>query len=537
MKFYKRSLFTAAFTILIFSNTIYSQLNDYAYKVGLQASYVAPQTYFSADGISLQFRPFGRFELGQFFDLGVGVGYAWMSMKDDLGNPVKTTMIPFDARLLFSPVVSDSWNPYIYGGFGGVYWQNTDRPVSPPPSTDMEKDTDVYIPMGAGIEFALSNNLLLDLHAGWNYSWTELMTGYNDPSKVPGTDSFVNDSWWTFGIGLAYSKEGCSKDSDGDGITDCDEEELGLNPEKSDTDSDGLSDGDEMNKYNTDPKNPDTDGDKLNDGEEVLSYTTKPLEADSDKDGLTDFEEVITYKTDPLNSDTDGDTLLDGEEVNKYKTDPKSVDTDEDTLTDPQEINETKTDPTKADTDADGLGDNQEINTFNTDPLNPDTDGEKLLDGEEVIQHHTDPRKIDTDGGGLDDFLEIQLNKDPLDPSDDIASIDLEIQFGFNSKVLSEVAIMKLYGVLPKAKEILRETNASIEIQGHSDNTGSDAANLKISEARAKAVYDWLLENGLDQSRLRYKGYGKTNPRYSNSTQEGRDKNRRIEFFVDRRMN
>ena len=292
-----------------------------------------------------------------------------------------------------------------------------------------------------------------------------------------------------------------------------------------------------MNKYNTDPKNPDTDGDKLNDGEEVLSYTTKPLDADSDKDGLTDFEEVITYKTDPLNSDTDGDTLLDGEEVNKYKTDPKSVDTDEDTLTDPQEINETKTDPTKADTDADGLGDNQEINTFNTDPLNPDTDGEKLLDGEEVIQHHTDPRKIDTDGGGLDDFLEIQLNKDPLDPSDDIASIDLEIQFGFNSKVLSEVAIMKLYGVLPKAKEILRETNASIEIQGHSDNTGSDAANLKISEARAKAVYDWLLENGLDQNRLRYKGYGKTNPRYSNRTHEGRDKNRRIEFFVDREMN
>lgn len=536
MKIYIKHLFITASFVLCFFSSSYSQLNDYAYKIGLQASYVSPQTYFTADGVSMQFRPFGRFELGQFFDIGVGVGYAWMSMKDDLGNPVKTTMIPFDARLLFSPVVSDSWNPYIYGGFGGVYWQNTERPINPIPSTDVDNDTDVYIPMGAGIEFALNGSLLLDVHAGWNYSWTEIMTGYNDPSKVPDKDSFVNDSWWTFGIGLAYSKDGCSKDSDGDGITDCDEEELGLNPEKSDTDSDGLSDGDEMNKYNTDPKNPDSDNDKLNDGEEVLTYSTNPLSADSDKDSLADFEEVITYKTDPLNPDTDGDTLSDGDEVNKYKTDPKISDTDGDTLTDPTEINETKTDPTKADTDADGLGDNQEINTFNTDPLNPDTDGEKLLDGEEVIQHNTDPHKVDTDGGGLDDFLEIQLNKDPLDPSDDVASIDLEIQFGFNSKTLSEVAVMKLYGILPKAKEILRETEASIEIQGHSDNSGSDAANQKISEARAKAVYDWLIANGLDQSRLRYKGYGKEKPRYSNSTQEGRDKNRRIEFFVDRGM-
>ena len=87
---------------------------------------------------------------------------------------------------------------------------------------------------------------------------------------------------------------------------------------------------------------------------------------------------------------------------------------------------------------------------------------------------------------------------------------------------------------LPKAKELLRMTDASIEIQGHSDNTGSDATNMRVSEARAKAVYSWLIDNGLDQSRLRYKGYGESSPRYSNSTQEGRDKNRRIEFFVDR---
>ncbi|VAX27960.1 hypothetical protein MNBD_IGNAVI01-1647, partial [hydrothermal vent metagenome] len=77
-------------------------------------------------------------------------------------------------------------------------------------------------------------------------------------------------------------------------------------------------------------------------------------------------------------------------------------------------------------------------------------------------------------------------------------------------------------------------TDAIIEIQGHSDNVGSDKANQKISEERAKAVYDWFIANRVDQNRLRYKGYGKTRPKYSNATKEGRDKNRRIEFFVER---
>ncbi len=530
----KPHILLTAILLMLLTTTVFSQLNDYSYKIGLQTSYVVPQTYFDSDGISLLFRPFARFELGRYFDLGVGVGYGWMSMKDLSGNPVKTILVPFDARLLFSPIVSDTWNPYIYAGFGAFYWENVDRPLNPPASTDIKDNTDIVTPAGAGVEFALSSNLLLDVHAGWNYSWTELMTGYNDPQKDPDNDIIVNDSWWTFGVGLAYSKESCSKDSDGDGITDCDEEKLGLDPMNSDTDGDELKDGDEMNKYNTDSKNPDSDGDQLKDGEEVLTYSTDPLSIDSDNDGLDDFAEIVTYKSDPNKMDTDDDSLNDGDEVNKYKTDPTNPDTDGDQLDDAVELNETKTDPTKADTDNDGLRDDQEINTFNTDPNNSDTDGDQLLDGDEVIKYNTDPLKIDTDGGGLDDFLEIELNKDPLDPSDDVASLDLEIDFGFNSSKLSEDAIMTLYRILPKAKDILSLTNAVIEIQGHSDNVGSASANQKISEERAKSVYNWFLENGIDINRLRYKGFGKTNPKYSNDTKEGRDKNRRIEFFVDR---
>ena len=104
--------------LLLLVNTSFSQLNDYSYKIGIQGSYVVPNTFFTNDGTSLLFRPFVRLEMGQYFDLDFGVGYGWMSMKDLSDNPVKTTIIPFDGRLLFSPIISDVWNPYIYGGFG-----------------------------------------------------------------------------------------------------------------------------------------------------------------------------------------------------------------------------------------------------------------------------------------------------------------------------------------------------------------------------------------------------------------------------------
>ena len=62
-------------------------------------------------------------------------------------------------------------------------------------------------------------------------------------------------------------------DSDGDGLTDEREQELGTDPRVADTDGDGLSDGEEVNEYGTDPMDPDTDGDGLDDGDEVRGQT------------------------------------------------------------------------------------------------------------------------------------------------------------------------------------------------------------------------------------------------------------------------
>jgi outer membrane protein OmpA-like peptidoglycan-associated protein len=71
-----------------------------------------------------------------------------------------------------------------------------------------------------------------------------------------------------------------------------------------------------------------------------------------------------------------------------------------------------------------------------------------------------------------------------------------------------------------------------IRINGYTDNIGSDADNLTLSENRAKAVVDYLVSKGVDNKRLTSKGFGETQPVADNSTEEGRALNRRTEFIV-----
>ena len=71
-----------------------------------------------------------------------------------------------------------------------------------------------------------------------------------------------------------------------------------------------------------------------------------------------------------------------------------------------------------------------------------------------------------------------------------------------------------------------------IEIRGYTDSIGSDVYNQKLSEARAKAVVTYLHDKGIDSNRLSYKGYGENHPIASNSTDAGRQMNRRVEFYI-----
>lgn len=86
---------------------------------------------------------------------------------------------------------------------------------------------------------------------------------------------------------------------------------------------------------------------------------------------------------------------------------------------------------------------------------------------------------------------------------------------------------------LNKVRRFL-ENNKSVrlEISGHTDNTGSSRVNSELSTNRAKAVVDYLIAQGISKSRLEYKGFADTQPVADNSTAEGREKNRRVEFKV-----
>ncbi len=84
---------------------------------------------------------------------------------------------------------------------------------------------------------------------------------------------------------------------------------------------------------------------------------------------------------------------------------------------------------------------------------------------------------------------------------------------------------------LNEAVNALKEhSDWKIRVEGFTDNVGSREANLKLSTDRANAVMNWLAEHGIDRSRLSAKGFGEARPIASNSTDEGRAKNRRVEI-------
>ncbi len=89
---------------------------------------------------------------------------------------------------------------------------------------------------------------------------------------------------------------------------------------------------------------------------------------------------------------------------------------------------------------------------------------------------------------------------------------------------------------LQKVVDFLKQNpTLVIEIKGHTDNIGNSEMNQKLSEARAEEVYNYLINQKIDKSRIKYKGYGLTMPVSTNDTPEGRSLNRRTEFIIIRK--
>jgi len=509
----------SVFIIILFSTTSYPQFNDYSTKIGVQFNGLLPDTEFDKEfkvssgdfKFSYLGRLFFRFELiKQFIETEAGAGYGSYTGVDFNNSEYKTDIIPLDLRFILSPFNIKTINPYGYAGIGILRYKVKTFPKSESPNKTDLKDAgwSTFAPVGCGFEINLSDNLNLDLSGGYTFTFTDNLNYYNNKDAYSGI-STVNDGYYQAALGLTFIGGSGNTDKDMDGLIKKIEKEIG-----------------------TDPENPDTDGDGLKDGEEVNNYKSNPLNADTDGDGLKDGEEVNKFNSNPILADTDGDGLNDGIEVNLYQTNPIKADSDQDGLNDNEEINKHKTDPLKADTDGEGLNDGDEVNKYKTDPLKTDTDVDGLYDGEEVMKHKTDPLKKDTDGGSVDDLTEIIRGTNPVDPNDDVVKIGVPIILEGVTFETNKAAIT------PESSQILRSAlktlttypEIQVEVSGHTDNVGNKKSNLRLSQRRAEAVREWLIERGIDPVRIVAKGYGPDVPIAPNDSPENKRKNRRIEF-------
>ena len=104
-----------------------------------------------------------------------------------------------------------------------------------------------------------------------------------------------------------------------------------------------------------------------------------------------------------------------------------------------------------------------------------------------------------------------------------------DILFTTNSSIIQESSKIVLNSF---ASWLLNNKKISIEIQGHTDDVGSNSNNMALSKDRAFTVMQYLISKGIELSRLKFKGYGEETPKFPNDSVENRAKNRRTDFMI-----
>ncbi|UAY51907.1 OmpA family protein [Ferruginibacter albus] len=202
------------------------------------------------------------------------------------------------------------------------------------------------------------------------------------------------------------------------------------------------------------------------------------------------------------------------------------------------------------DTDNDGIADKDDkcpsvagLARYNGCPI-PDTDNDGVNDEEDkcitvagVARYNGCPIP-DTDNDGVND----EEDKCPALAGTAANKGCPEIKEEVKKRI--DVAASKIYfatgsakllaksnpGLNTVASALMADPNLKLDINGHTDNTGKPDKNQTLSEARAKAVYDYLVKKGVPETRLKSQGFGDTQPIADNKTAAGRTKNRRVEL-------
>lgn len=421
---------------------------------------------------------------GDFSKLEDGAGFTFS--KADSAWKNEHIMIEAAAYYYFLP--DKKFTPYIFGGGGIDIWKWKDFNGNPmlfptktfaTDSTTFEaKDQEITALAGAGIEYYPSPNVGINIGAKFHYL-TRLLTSFKDEKDVVGTEANQVDlpkGIVEAFIGVNYYF-GKPKDSDKDGVPDkidqCPDTPIGCIVDDKgcpmDADNDGICDG--LDKCPSTPKGCKVDA------------TGCPMDAD-------------------------GDGVCDG--IDKCPNTPKGV----------------KVDATGCPPDADGDGVPDYLDKCpdtpkackadaNGCPIDSDKDG--VCDGMDKCPDTPAGKKVDANGCPISEYI----------PEPEKPVVLTGVHFEFNKSILTPDSKTILDKV---AASLIERPDVKVEIAGHTDSKGSDAYNLKLSNARADAVMQYLIGKGVKADNLTAKGYGESQPIADNKTDEGRAKNRRVEL-------
>jgi OmpA-OmpF porin, OOP family len=418
--------------------------------------------------------------------------------------------------------------PYFMAGVGGVYEFDGGN-------------TNIQIPGGLGVNIKAAPNAFINLQTEYRYALAD------------------NRNNLHHALGFTYL---FGKTADAPA-----EEEMKKDIEKKtmDKDNDGVEDKNDLCPELAGPKDlkgcPDSDEDGVADYLDgckdiagLKEYNGCP---DTDKDGIPDnldecptVSGVAENKGCPKANNT-SNTSNTGTKPNDSQFRPKDSDNDgipdsEDKCVDVPgtKANNGCPSPVNKDRDKDGVEDSKDKcpDIFGTIEGCPDKDGDGIADKDDKCPGSAGPKIFngcpDTDNDGLDDSRDkcpntygtVAMSGCPEIAVEDQRTLDVAmraVQFETGKATLKAESFTVLNQI---ASIMSRYPDYNLAIAGHTDSQGEDAANLLLSERRAKACYEYLITEGVDVERLKYSGFGETKPISSNETANGRALNRRVEF-------
>jgi OmpA-OmpF porin, OOP family len=299
-----------------------------------------------------------------------------------------------------------------------------------------------------------------------------------------------------------------------------------------------------------------------------------------------DFAESRATK---VERDRDGDTILDSRDACPDEAGPSSdkperngcppPDQDRDRIVDsvdacPSVPGRSNADPTRhgcpPDYDRDGIADNEDAcpnqkglssaePSRNGCPGDPDGDGDGVADRSDACpqqrgSRNDDPTKngcptADGDGDGIADLVDACPSErgfeNKTDPTKNGCPREVrvttgeivilrQVQFRVGESSLEQTVDPISDDLLTEVRDVIVQHPEieRIEVQGHADDTGTADFNKRLSLARAEAVRAWLIKKGIDSKRLHAQGFGATRPVAPNTSDIGRQRNRRVEFSI-----